>query len=1740
MRQTVDRRQIRNYVITQVIYEDANELLYEANCQNTHRKVCLKTYRHDSASLSAGDALEAEAQLLKEFKVFGVPVFIEIISEGGVPFLVFEKPAGSAIASLLRAQPLLTLKQRLEICAGYLDILSRIHKAGWLLLDINLEKILWDETSKSVVILDVMPVLRKAKDGIVAKQVPKGVAYSSPEQTGRSNRRIDERSDIYVAGMVTYQIMTGKFPVDPKDIMRSVHFHMAFNLPKLELSDSSFSEVLDRVVAKMTAKSKDVRYQSVDGALFDFKELIAQFENSMDISTFEIGAKDYSNELVLSQELYGREKELNFLKIQLERAENGRLEVIFIKGQPGIGKSSLIKEFMSQIDLDRYLFVQAKYRKLEQNEHLKGVVMACEQMIRRKSIGLETELSAWLNRVSESIGDNWGLLATLLPGLNGLIARKPVVHNLTPTETRSRLIEALYRFIISSATKENPLILFFDDIQWFDQGSKDIILKLASEENSKHILLLCSYRSDEIVDAHEVDVLIKGLVKADVKFTDIFLSNIENTEIQALIKDSLIPVSGDLTQFVKMIEVKTGGNPFFVKQLLYHIFDEGILRRNDKFAWMWDADAIVALKASSTVIELLEGRISQLAQPVRELLLRVSCFDGWFTRAQLVNWFNYADTFLNESLSTLESENYIYSDKENNFYIFHDRIREAAYGILSDEEKRIIHQIIGEKFLQDYEIEKMQDSLIKAVSHLNKGYRQDFVFERRLALAEANRKVAKHARGVSAFDVALHYASTGFNILTEAERKAQVELSFDLELILAECSFLSGEFKEAHRIFEKLGKIRVSIEQKARMYCVYMDLLQTTNEFKAVMITGRRALALFGIKLPEKVSKISLLWGVLRLQYLFRKIGPENVPNIPRITDHRIFLIQSIYLRVGTAAYFYDRPFFAYSITKILIALVKYGAHPSTAAVGFFFSVILAHRFNRYEYAYKMSVKFEELHARQGGIPNSDRGHFGVAGFLAPYVRPVDEVKMTLERIFLQLKRLGDPIGANFAALYLSVLKFQSGEALGVVMPEAQKYLREIRKTGDLTISDCLMPTLISVARLTGANVDDIFKEIAEDDSAAVFVSRVSSGNVVNAKAWLGTQNLIVDTILRDTHNLPQSVELSAISLEATPFAFNIVYYYLFSALYYYDQIAAGLGDKKVMQKQIAVSRKKLKKWAEVNSLTFDPFWFLFQATAFLAEGDIDKATSAYVDCVETSIKSKNLILNGLANESLGRMFLKLKKDNLGFRCLSSALNCYYQWEAHAKVDQLQNEFPSLIVGRRSDDRRPEVANKSAHGDSLDILSVVKSCQIIGNEIDMSKLLSQIVFLLIENAGAERGHILLKNDDQLILRATSTGANPEDVNIVSKKVDEVETVSISLVKHVARTLETVIIDNAQENEMVRNDMYVKMAGCKSILCMPIVNKGQLIGVIWLENNAATEVFSPKRKEVLEILSTQAAISFENARLFDQEQEKMRMEGELRVAQTVQNTLFEVADGSVAGFKISGSIEAASECGGDWWHYGSFGNLNYLCIGDATGHGVSAALITSAVRSAMASVEFMNDVSAVQIIKLLNNSVAQTSKGQINMTMFLGVYDRSKNEFAYCNASHEPAIHVPWLWIEELRQLSKSDRPKAIKRFYKELSYLSEVTGPSLGSQKAPQFTAVKYELSSRDYIFCYTDGIPEMYALNGSALGERTFINMLAESFFDEVEISGIREVFREKLRDFRTTSPLRDDVTFFLSQKDA
>ncbi|MEK6556662.1 MAG: SpoIIE family protein phosphatase, partial [Bdellovibrionota bacterium] len=791
-----------------------------------------------------------------------------------------------------------------------------------------------------------------------------------------------------------------------------------------------------------------------------------------------------------------------------------------------------------------------------------------------------------------------------------------------------------------------------------------------------------------------------------------------------------------------------------------------------------------------------------------------------------------------------------------------------------------------------------------------------------------------------------------------------------------------------------------------------------------------------------------------------------------------------------------------------------------------------------YEENFRLALKCQELYERLDGIPNSGRGIFGLGGFMLPWVRPLSEAIETLDRVFVQLKRLGDPVISNFVSLYISTLRFQSGEPLIAVKEETKRMLKEVAKSGDSTIVDCLVPTMISCSRLLGENIEEYFSKSA-DGSSSAFIVRVLGSNVENIKAWYGTQTLMVDTILQDREGIARSLKLAEISVDATPFSFTISNYYLFSSLYYFDEITQGRITKKSIQNKLKVSRNKLKKWAEVNPLTFEPFWTMFQAESYIAEGDFSKASAFYIECIESAMRSGNLLFQAFANERFGRYCLSEKKMSLGYSCLTSSLHSYNDWQAKVKVEQMQAEFPALrMVQLESGLEATSTSNEVVNTKTLDVLSVIKSCQIIGNEMDISKLLSQIVFLLIENAGAEKGHIFLKTNNELFLRATSLGKRPEDVQILNRKLESVDTASLSLVKYVELSHESVIVEDAQINEMVRNDMYVRMAGCKSILCLPILNKGQLLGVIWLENNSATGVFDNQRAEVLELLAAQASISFENARLFDQEQEKMRMEGELRVAQTVQNTLFEIPDGKISDFQISGSIEAASECGGDWWHYGSFGSLNYFCIGDATGHGVSAALITSAVRSAMASVEFLSEISAVQIIRLLNNSVSQTSKGEINMTMFLAVYDKEKNQFTYCNNSHEPTIHIPWEWIEELRVLSRTDRLAANKRFRKEITFLDSLSGPALGAQKSPALTESLHSVQSKDYLFCYTDGLPEMVAEDGKILGERMFINMLAETLFEENEISRMRSLLRDKLRQFRGEAQLKDDVTFFFTQK--
>lgn len=1730
------KRRIQSYDVVEILYEDASELLYKGESLGG-RSVALKAYKISPGGISAEEALSSEGLFLKEAGVAGLPLFIEIIHEGGVPFLVFELPVGEALDAVIKGNP--PLAERFEIAIALAEFIERLHEKRWLLLDINFRKIIWDRAAEKVSIVDSSAIMRKAKDGIVAKQVPRGVAYCSPEQTGRFNRPIDERSDVYVLGMATYHVLTGHPPVDPADVMKSIHFQMAFSLPRLNLTNVALSGALDLLLAKMTAKAKDQRYQSVEGARSDIQLIYQKKDHNEELAKIVLGAGDYANELIISQELYGRSFEIDALKARLAFVDRGKFELVFLHGQPGIGKSSVIKEFLSQIDVDRYVIASGKYRLLEQNEFLKGVISACEQIIRRKSLGDEVEFARWSQNIVDEIGDNWDLLANILPSLSTVAKSKTTDSNLSAAERRARVLQALYAFLKGSATAKNPVILFFDDIQWFDQGSRDVVAKLSTEGTAAHIFLICSYRTDDVISGNEVDYLLKGLKKANTPFTELTLLAIDNLQVSALVCDTLNPVAGNVDELVHIIQSKTGGNPFFVKQLLYHIFEEGILRRNSAHCWTWEAEAILSLKAASNVIELLEGRISQLQPDFHRLLLRVSCFDGRFSRTQLATWFDYSETFLGTALGILESENYIYSDKENNYFIFHDRIREAAYGMLSREEKREVHETIGHKIFEQYEKQQSRDLLIKSISHLNKAFDTSWPFEARLRLAEQNREAAQVSKAASAFAIAKNYAEAGMNALSPQELVGRVDLQFDLKTIMAECVYLGGNLQIAAQLFAELEILKVDIDKKNAMYHIYYEYLLIAGNYQESLKLGRKALAQIGITYPKKITKLWILFNFVLAEWQLKKIGVANLPSHRPLTNNRIkFAIRS-FLMIGTAGYFVpsERAMFPYMVTKVFYYVLKFGGNATGASDGVLYSVIRAHLFNKFQSSYELAKACDTLMLNYGGTPFFDEGSFMMGGMMLPWVRPASEAKAMLEKTYLQGRRLGGLVTSNYCALYHGQLIYQVGEDLEFVTSETQKWAQEIFKSGHLNMYDCLLPVLFATSRLRGVDADLVLSEVGDGATLSESVDRINKSDFINCRAWFAVDSIIVDSIFRDRAAIEANLAMAELSLEATPFAFNILIVHFFTSLYRFDELRAGRGDKKLFQKKLKVSEKKLRTWQVSNPVTFNTFWFLFLAEKHVEQGDLANAEAAYFESIESAVAADNIMLEALSNERFGRFLLSQNKKSTGYKFLAASVDCYAKWKAAAKVKQLKDEFPALNIEKKVE-QETRLASTS---EDLDVFAVVKSCQIIGNEMDLSKLLQQIVFLLIENAGAEKGHVFIKTHDGLMLKATSLGVTEEDVRIVNTKLEAVDTVSKSLVKFVAKSLEPVVIDDAQTHELVSHDAYVKMAGCRSLLAMPITNKGQLIGVIWLENNSATGVFSEKKRiEILQILASQASISFENARLFGQEQEKMRMEGELRVAQTVQNTLFEDADGAIADFKISGSIEPASECGGDWWHYGSFGDINYFCIGDATGHGVSAALVTSAVRSAMATMGYVSDLSAAKMMDVLNNSVAQTSKGRINMTMFLAVYDKQTGEFTYCNNSHEPTLHIGGAWLEGLRLLAKTDRIGAIKKFRNELIFLSDVTGPALGAHAKIDFQSATYKISPSDYLFCYTDGIPEMYDAKDSMLGERHFLQLLAEAFIDETDIAKVRNSLRVKLKQFRGDAPLRDDVTFFLAKQDA
>jgi PAS domain S-box-containing protein len=1448
--------------------------------------------------VAAGEALperlEHEHALKDELDADWAARPVTLTHYDGRMTLVLEDPGGVPLDRLL-GQPL-DVSHFLRIAIPLAVALRRVHERGLIHKDIKPANILVDDAASGGVWLTGFGIASRLPREHQAPAPPEVIAgtlaYMSPEQTGRMNRSVDSRSDLYSLGVTFYEMLTGALPFTAADPMEWVHCHVARQPAPPRERVADVPGPLSAIVTKLLAKTAEERYQTAAGVEADLRRCLAEWESHGQIEPFPLGGCDVSDRLLIPEKLYGREREIDALLSSFDRVvASGTPELVLVSGYSGIGKSSVINELHKALVPRRGLFASGKFDQYKRGIPYAALAQAIQSLVRSLLSQSEEELGRWRDALHAELGPNGQLMVNLVPELEFIIGKQPPVAELPPQEAQNRFQIVFRRFLGVFANKEHPLALFFDDLQWLDSATLDLLAHLATHSEVRHLLLVGAYRDNEVSPSHPLMGKLESISDAGAKIRKIGLGPLTAEDLRQLIADAVRHEPTSVVPLARLVHQKTAGNPLFAIQFVSALAEEGLLAfDHGATRWSWDLHRIQAKQHTENVVDLMVGKLARLPPETRTALQHLACLGNVARMAMLSTILKSSKEQIDAALSHALHIGLI-ERQADSYRFIHDRVQEAAYSLIPKEDRAEYHLSIGRLMLSQTPPERRKETIFEIVSQLNHGATR-LDAEEREQLAELNLTAARRAKDSTAYASALSYLTIGTNLLPEDSWQRQPELTFAFELNRAECEFLTGALTDAEQRLGALSVRAESVVARSSVACLRIDLYSSMAKTHRAIGVGLDCLRHFGIHLSPHPTEEQARYEYERICSLLESLTDEQLVWQPLMTDPVSLATLDVLTKIVPPAMFTDIHLASLIICQSVDLSLKHGNRDGSSFAYVMLGMMAGTRHGDYQAALRFGQIGYDLVEQRGLRRFQARTYMNFGNVILIWTRHVTIARDLVRRAFEAADMNSDITYAVYARTALIAILLAAGDPLAEVQTEIEYGLAFAKKSGfDLNID--LLATLLALVRsLRG--LTPVFGTLDNDDFKEAQIENrfLENPDLVRAECRYWIRKLQARYLAGD-HASAVTASAKAQALLWTSVTFETAEYHFYGALSHAEAYDfAPVGERERHMNALTAHHNQLEVWAESCPENFESRATLVAAEiARLQRRELD-AQRLYQRAIRSS-QAGGLVYNeALSNELAARFYATHDFDEIAGLYLGNARNCYARWGAFGKVRQLEQLHPHL---RDEPALASPIATIGAPVEQLDVWTVVKASQALSGEIVLDKLIETLLRIAVEHAGADLGLLILSQGDkpQIVAEAT-TGRGQVEVTLRQMPVSPVG-LPESVLQYVIRTRESVILDDASAQNPFSADQYLCQKHVRSVLCLSLVRQAKLIGVLYLENNLASHVFTPARISVLELLASQAAISLENARLYNDLGER-----EARIRRLVDSNIIGIMIGDSRG------------------------------------------------------------------------------------------------------------------------------------------------------------------------------------------------------------------------------------------------
>ncbi|MEG4515981.1 MULTISPECIES: AAA family ATPase [unclassified Microcoleus] len=1501
---------LSGYEITEQLYIGTRTLVYRGIRTRDQYPVVIKLLRNEYPTFNELVQFRNQYTIAKnlDFPHLVKPLTLEVYQNSYV--LVMEDFGGVSLSTYLKTatnetepSQVLPLAEFLQLAIQLTDIIHYLYQKRVIHKDIKPANILINPDTKEIQLIDfsIASLLPRETQEIQNPNILEGtLAYLSPEQTGRMNRGIDYRSDFYSLGVTFYELLTGRLPFISDDPMKLVHCHLAKHSIPIHQINPEVPLILSKIVSKLMAKNAEKRYQSALGLKHDLENCLFQLQKTAKIEKFELGKRDICDRFTIPEKLYGREKEVEQLLAAFERVSLGATEMMLVAGFSGIGKTAVVNEVHKPIVRQRGYFIKGKYDQFQRNIPFSAFVQAFRDLMGQLLSESDTQLQTWKTQILAAVGDNGQVLIDVIPELERIIGAQPPATELSGSAAQNRFNLLMQKFVQVLTSKEHPLVMFLDDLQWADSASLNLLQLLMRDTG--YLLVLGAFRDNEVSPVHPFILTVDEIVKTGATVNTVTLQPLSEPDMNLLVADTLNCESSLGEPLTKLVYQKTQGNPFFATQFLKALHDDKLISFNwDIRHWQCDIAQVKTLAITDDVVEFMALQLQKLPRETQDVLKLAACIGAQFDLNTLAivseKSAGMTATALWKALQeglviattkiykffTQSDSNEVFKASANPTYRFlHDRVQQAAYLLIPDERKQATHLQIGQLLLKNTVLADREEIIFDIVNQLNRGRYLLNDTQEKEKLSKLNLVVGRKAKTSTAYAAACEYMTTGMELLGEDSWNTQYDLCFALHKERVEVEYLKGNIEES-----KIWSVRTLAQaktplDKAEIYNLAIIQYTLLAEYPKAIAAGLQALSLLGIDITDDDFELVRDREIATAQAILESRAIASLSDLPMMTDPEKKMATKLAIAMGPPTYRSHQRLWSVICAKAVNLCLQYGNTPEVGYIYPAYGGLRGYALNNYQNTGELIDLTLQLMPRFNNSSAESVAYLMIGSSLRHWSHPLKVASKDYQisyQIGLESSNLQY---AAYAFGHHMYCHFYQGVELKQLEAEINHSLAFSKNQKNQWAIDLLTGGQMLVSSLTGTIT---WSEIRE----AEYLDRCRSHKnwqVICIYHILKSQILYLYDRPHEALEYAQKAEDEIVNVAPQgllPYARHRFIYALLLCQSYHQSLNVKQSD---LWQRLVAYQQQLAVWVQNCPDNFSPAYELVSAEMARVSGDKLATIELYDRAIASASKSDFIQDEALANELAAKFYLEWGKEKVAQGYMIEAYYCYARWGAKAKIDDLEKRYPRLLgiilqQPQSFSSFKETIArgtitsthSSSSNSEFLDLPTLIQASQAISGEIELDKLLTTLLKIAIANAGATKCVLLIKQKQYLqVVALVAEGQEPQ--LLPSMPLESSQDVAISLVNTVKRSLKPLVIVDARVSSQVASDRYIEQHQPISVLCIPILNQGRLIGVLYLENNLTVGAFTSDRIEVLNLLASQAAISLENARLYKESQQAL--------------------------------------------------------------------------------------------------------------------------------------------------------------------------------------------------------------------------------------------------------------------------